>query len=308
MLYYYYFDLIVEVRGMKRKLVQQGNGAMTITLPYTWAVQNSLKKGDYVDLVESGRDLIISSEAKRVNKAYEINVSNDKPFFKRYLRTCYVLGYDLLAVSTDDILPIASIKEALTQLIGFEIIEQSAKRCVISMVASPFEDNFDTILRRVFFMTESMLKDIISALSQGNFHSLKEIAAMESSINTYVDFCLRILNKKGYINFSKTPYLYHISTSVEQIADALRDFALNSKTKDKKVIGILSQILVYYKSLQEMFFKYDMTKIKKIKEERLNLFKEIRGKATSFPEECLDMYLCVSLLHQFEIALDPINN
>ena len=69
-----------------------------------------------------------------------------------------------------------------------------------------YDENFDAILKRIFFMLESMVDEIISVFDSKDYESLQEIAAMEGSINTFVDFCLRILNKKGYVDFRKTPY------------------------------------------------------------------------------------------------------
>jgi phosphate uptake regulator len=293
---------------MKRKLVHQGNGALTLTLPYSWIQKNNLKKGDYLDLTESGKDLILSSDAVKLNKSYEINISQDKPFFKRYLRTCYVLGYDSIILSTDSILPLSQLKEALSSLIGYEVTEQTAKKCVVSMVALPHDENFDTILKRIFFMIESMLNDIISAIQSKNLKPLQEIAYMEGSINTFVDFCLRILNKKGYSDFHKTPYLYQILISLEQIGDALRDFCNNLNSIDKDLLKLLNQIKEYYSQIQSLFFKYDMRKIKKVKEQRIELFKDTRALSLELPKNMLDLYLLISTLHQIEIALDPINN
>jgi len=293
---------------MKRKLVKQGNGALTLTLPYLWTSKNNLKKGDYIDLIQSGKDLILSSESKRSNKEYSITLSKDKPFFKRYLRTCYVLGYDKISLSTEDILPLGMIKEVLSNLIGYEIIEQTTKKCSVAMVATPYENNFDTVLRRLFYMIDSMMKDISESLGSKNLSNLKEIATMETAINSFVDFCLRILNKKGYTEFHKTPYIYQILIELEQMGDALHNFSLTITKTNKNILLIFKELHLYFSSLHTLFYKYDMKKIKKIKEKRAWLYKQIYNEVLTSPRETLDLYLLLTTLHQFEIALDPINN
>jgi phosphate uptake regulator len=337
---------------MKRKLVKQGNGALTITLPYSWVDKNNLKKGDYLDLLESNKDLILSSNIERNNKSYEITISKNKPFFKRYLRTCYVLGYDEIIISSEDVLPVDMIKEILTSLIGYEIIEQNSRKCVISIVALPFNQNFDIILKRIFFMIDSMIDDIIDTINKKNYKDLLSISLIESSINKFVDFCLRILNKKGYSDFQKTPYLYQILIELEQVGDALRDFSLNyqsggdysnndnndsndsnnltnicstdfnqgynnkygknknisNNNKNSEIIIILNNLKEYFHDLQFMFFKYDMKKIKEIKKKRIELYTFIRQAVLKYPVQMLDLYLLLSTLHQFEIAIDPINS
>lgn len=293
---------------MKRKLVKQGNGALTLTLPYQWLIKNDLQKGDYIDLIESGKDLIISSNIKRINKEYEMCVSKDKPFFKRYLRTCYILGYDSIMITSEGVLPITLIKEALSTLIGYEIIEQTTKRCVVSVVASPYDNNFDAVLKRLFFMIDSMMSDVLISLKSKKNNDLKEIASMESAINTFVDFCLRILNKTGYVDFHKTPYIYQILVGLEQMGDSLRDFALSVTNVRDDIITLFEELYNYYTSVRTLFYKYDMKKIKKIKDQRIMLYEQARKKVSLYPKEILELYVLLTILHQLEIALDPLNN
>ncbi|MFT4303286.1 MAG: hypothetical protein ACMXYG_01865 [Candidatus Woesearchaeota archaeon] len=292
----------------KRKLVKQGNGALTVTLPFTWITQNSLTKGDYLNIRESGQDLVLSANDKLDLKEYEIILSENKPFFKRYVRSCYVLGYDRIVISSDKILPLKLIKESLLGLIGYEVIEQTSKKCIISVVAFPSDENFDTILKRIFFMVESMIIDIKNSLKENEFQ-LKEISEMESTINKFVDFCLRILNKKGYYNFHKTPYIYQVLNSLEICGDALRDFCLsfsdnNSNKKNNNVsnnlVQLISKIGNYYIGLRTLFYKYDMSLIEEIKKERIELLYQTKAYS--------DLYLMVQILHQLESALDPLNS
>jgi len=92
------------------------------------------------------------------------------------------------------------------------------------------------------------------------------------------------------------------------LGDALRDFTLSVKTPSKKLIVLISELKNYFTSLQKLFYKYDMKKIKKIKEQRVNLYSQLRLAAPTYPVQMLDLYLILSILHQVEIALDPMNN
>jgi len=295
---------------MKRKLVKQGNGALTITLPYQWISRSSLKKGDYLDLKESGKDLILSCESHKTNKSYTIDISTQKPFFKRYIRSCYILGYDSITVQGDEVLPNKQIKEALENLIGYEIIEQTTKKCTISMVASGNEENTTSVMKRLFFMIDSMVLDMLDALKARRLDSLKEIAEVEDSINSLVDFCLRVLNKSGYTEYRKTPYIYQLISLLEQIGDALRDLCLSLSIhgSSKKTLTLLKTTYSYFVSLRELFYRYDMRKIREVKEKRLYLLDAVRSNHNYLGTGALDLYLIVSILHQFEIALDPLNN
>jgi len=290
---------------MKRKLVQQGNGALTLTLPSQWVDKNNLEKGDYLHLVDNGKDLFLSSEEKKNNVKGTIELSDEFPFFKRYLNTMYVMGYDTIVITSDKSLPILKIKETLSYLIGYEITEQTVKRCVISIVAIPEDQNFNSISRRIFFMIDTMFHDAIDAIKQDDFDSLKDIAMAEKSIETFTRFCQRILTKQGYSDFSKTPYMYYTLSILEECADAIRDALLDITHSSKELLFFLEKLKKYFTQLHSLFFDYDKSKISVIKELRLSLFEKIKA-SDSFDGK-LDLYVFLQLLHQFEVSLDPLN-
>ena len=47
---------------MERKLVQQGNNALTVTLPSTWLKKYNLKAKDVVELEEAGRAIMVTTK------------------------------------------------------------------------------------------------------------------------------------------------------------------------------------------------------------------------------------------------------
>jgi phosphate uptake regulator len=287
---------------MERKLVKQGNGALTITLPNEWLIKNNLRKGDNINILESGKDLILSSKNNLTDNSIDMEISTDKPFFKRYVRTAYVLGYNKITIFSSKQLPYLEINEALSSLIGFEITEQSSKKCVIESMVK-YDDAFDNIIRRIFFMVSTMFKEIILCLEKKDIVELKGLSHSEKTVNRFVDLSLRFLNQKGYTDFKKTPYIYHFLTGLEACADHLRDFCLNSKGNTDTIFML--DISSYYEDIMHLFFRYDMKKINKIKEKRLKLITHSKKQETT---ESQSLYALISELHQLEVALDPLNN
>jgi len=293
---------------MKRKLVKQGNGALTISLPHKWIELNNLEKGDYIDLLESGKDLLATSSGKMEVKRHEITISLEKPFFKRYLKSLYILGYDNIMINSLDKLPISEIKKSIRELIGFEIIDQTQKRCEVSIVSTSNSDSLDSLLRRVFHIISNMMEDIISQLRLKEIEELKSIAEREENVNRFVNLCLRSLNKQGYHDYKKTPYIYLILSNLELIADALRDFCLDVKVPNQDVADLLSEIKIYFDECHKLFFKYDMKKIKNVKEQRIKLFSLAYSVNASMPDQVMYLYHIIATLHQIEVAFDPLNS
>lgn len=297
---------------MKRKLVKQGNNALTISLPYRWLEKLNLNKGDYVDVLEYGKDIIISSEKINEIKKQKIEISSNKPFFKRYIRSCYVLGYDEIELFSTDRLPYDLIEESLVDLIGYEILIQQPRKCTIGIVGKINAEKIDVLINKSFFMVQMMFDDIIEILENNRLDELSDVARVESSVNSFVDFCLRVLNKQGYDDYNKTQYIYHVLTLVEEIADSLRDFCFGVEKHNKKyrvdVLNTIKELKIYYDMVFKLFLNYDMKKIFDVKLMRKNLFIKVREECKNFPAESLDLYSIVVFLHQLEVLIDPIKN
>jgi phosphate uptake regulator len=291
---------------MKRKLVKQGNNALTISLPYRWIEKFDLQKGDYINIFEQNKDLLISIDKHTNKKTKKIEISLKKPFFKRYVRSSYVLGYDEVEIFSKEKLPFELIKESIKDLIGYEILQQQNKTCLVGIITENNSENIDLLLKKLFFMLDMMFLDIIEAFSFDNFEDIKDTARVESSVNSFVDFCLRALNKQGYKEYKKTQYIYHILTLLEEIADSLRDFCLNIKEANKEIKDKLIRLKEYYNIIFKLYLDYDMAVILKVKEIRKNLFLDLRKDCHLYPLQYLDMYTVQVLLHQLEVLIDPI--
>lgn len=311
--YYYITKKFKKIKhlyaNMNRKLVKQGNNALTLSLPCKWIEKRELKKGDYVDVIDFGRDLLItSSNTKSHKKKYEIQVTKENPFFKRYLRSCYILGYDEVNIRSLENLPYGLIKESISNLLGYELIEQESKRCTIGLISELSNEKVDVLIRKLFFMIQTMFDDIIKLIKNKKIEEISGVAEVEASVNSFVDFCLRVLNKYGHEDFSKTQYYYNVLILLEQIADSLRDYSLNFVKDSEVTLSSLMQLRDYFIKITKLYLKYKMNEISVIKNYRIALYKKIRLECNNAPLQYLDLYSILNFLHQFEVVIDPIKN
>ena len=49
---------------MKRKIIKQGSGTLTISLPTNWAKLFKLKSGDEIDVTQEGKMLVVSTKER----------------------------------------------------------------------------------------------------------------------------------------------------------------------------------------------------------------------------------------------------
>src|SRR3989344_4648517 len=138
---------------MRRKLVKQGNAALTITIPTTWVKKFNLKAGDEVDVEESGRTLVVGNGRNFAQKKITMELPSDPDLAKRQIGFAYKRGVDELEVHFSNPAFLKMIHEKLNDFLGFEIVDQGKTHCTIKNIASQNEEELDAIVNRAFLVT-----------------------------------------------------------------------------------------------------------------------------------------------------------
>ena len=263
---------------MKRKIVQHGSSSLTITLPVKWAAKFSLKKGEELDVEESGTALVISTEKETSAHKKLVSTAASGIFTKNNLSHLYQLGYDEIEIRYDNPQILDDIKQRLPNCVGFEIIDQKQGKVLIKNIATTIESEFDTLLRKAFQVTNEMAKDILNVFEKQHYKELPVIRNMESLNNKFTDICIRILNKRGYKKPKRTMQMYEIVKNIERIADEFKYvcdlFANYNKKIDKNLLKMFREAVDYYLAFYNMFYKFRPELKKKIYLERKSLIKK----------------------------------
>jgi phosphate uptake regulator len=249
---------------MKRKIVQHGSSSLTVTLPSKWAEKFKLKKGDEVDVEESGPILMISTEHEHSSPKKEFSTNEHGLFIKNNLSHLYHLGYDDIIIRYQDNKTLQDIKERIPNCIGFEIIDQKPNMVHIRSIATTLDAEFDTLLRKSFQIINEMAKSIEEAMLAKDWSSLADIKTMENLNNKFTDACLRILNKKGYSMPQRTLQMYVVVKQVERIADEFKGLCDALPQIKNHRIEQYNKVKEYYLAFYSMFYKFDPALKKKI--------------------------------------------
>ena len=263
---------------MKRSIVKQGAATLMVSLPSKWTKKYHLNKGDEVDIVEKGRDLLITSEVVPEIRKATINISELKDIWRRVISALYKAGYDEIKINFSKPEDISKIYSVLHEFVGFEIISQTEKGCTIKEIVEAKETNFNSITSRTFNMLLSIAEDCSNALKNKNIEILGTIPERDLIINKYANFCRRIINK-GLVNQNDAPMLYYIIEGLESIGDIYKDFArysFEAKTMpDKKIIEIFERVNMLLNDFQIIFSNFDREKIVDLGSRILKTIKEI---------------------------------
>ncbi len=132
-------------------------------------------------------------------------------------------------------------------------------------MAGHSKNEFDIALRRIWLLVTDMAKESLDAIKKKDSSELKNIKLLDYSINKFSNYCLRILIKKGHVNFRKTPLYYYLIKRLEVIADNYKDlctfYSENLIKINNNLITRVEEINEHLNRLYELFYKYDEQKM-----------------------------------------------
>ncbi len=258
---------------MKRKVIKQGHNALTITLPSKWIKKNKINKDSEVDIVDQGKKLLVSIEKTEEIRKATIKIKNVDRFLKHYpynyflrsIDVLYRLGYDEIEIIFDNSKVLDYIHEELEFLLGFEIVNQGEKICIIRNIAQGLEKEFDSIMKRIFLMNISTAKDGFNAISNNEINRLNDLIHLEKINNKLTNFCERLLNKTGYRDPQKTSLIYSMLVLHEQIADDFKfmyQYLLRlNKGLSKATLNFYKKTIDFFELYHKLFYNFDREKL-----------------------------------------------
>ncbi len=233
-----------------------------VSLPAKWVRQQGLKKGEELDLEESGSFLTIGTRKRIEMRKTRINLADYGKLGSRAIGALYKQGLDeieIIFTTPDDI---DMVNKNLNEFIGFEIVHQTTKGCTIREISQAKEEEFEAILNRTILLLKSIAEDCYNSLAADDTKMLPALAARDTTINKYANYCRRILNKYGYKEAKKTPMLYYIVEELENLGDEYKSLSLfvteNNVKLNKAQLELLSYVNKMLDILYHLILKFDI--------------------------------------------------
>ena len=178
---------------MRRKLVKQGDNALTITLPAAWTKVHQLTPGNEVDVRQEGEELILSSEPAAL-KTKEITIVEGT---EEKIRELYRDGYDRIVARFSNAKTLSKIQSVVGQLYGFETIEITTNTCTIKSVHEEKPEELPSHVQRMN-TTANVLEELVQKQrkqQQENEH----IVHFRNSVMKQADLIIRLIRKHRLI-------------------------------------------------------------------------------------------------------------
>ncbi len=166
--------------------------------------------------------------------------------------------------------PVEVITACVNRLINVEIIEQKESYCVIKELGETTYKEFDNALRRIFLLLKFEAEYVMNDL-KGKKDAVRYIHVTDTNLDRFEDFCLRVLNKKGYLDSRKTPVMYSTIFLLELIGDELKKIGLHlqerKKINQKLMIELFDVQMRQLNLFYETFYNFDKKKLVQIYDE-----------------------------------------
>lgn len=227
-----------------RKIVPQGKGAYTITLPKNWVEKNNIL--DYITIYENNNNLIIQNPNKPTNNQKSITINLGKSSIQGYrsvLGALYRQGYDEILIEKNSSIIINSLEIAVNSILGFELFFEK-NHIIVKNIFSGEKTTIKSHIQRMIFS----IKQIQQLLQEKN--SFNEIQRLRDSILKQRDLVLRLVKKESNNQDEIFPYYiialslwgvtrgyYYLGKQLLEINDPLFDKINNyfSKTFEQKL-------------------------------------------------------------------------
>ncbi|MFT4343946.1 MAG: AbrB/MazE/SpoVT family DNA-binding domain-containing protein [Candidatus Woesearchaeota archaeon] len=307
---------------MQRKVIQIANSTYLVSLPKAWMEKHGIHKGDSLEIRDEKNSLnIYPVTHKHKETKTTLDISElDRSSILHSIRALYRKGFDEVILNfskqsvphfrvSAQVNIINVIHEEVNRLIGYEIVRQTPESCEIKDLSASSIKEFDVVLRRIMLLIKDITSDLLKGVLTHERMLLESIDQKHNTITKFISYCLRLLNKYGYIDAHKTTILYHIIASLDKVVDIIkyvaRDCLVSKKELSKTTKALFERthincILVYI----DLFYSFNQKNIIKFMRNRDVVTKVISANIGKMP--CNDVAILTKYMQSLEILLDLI--
>ncbi|MBW3020649.1 AbrB/MazE/SpoVT family DNA-binding domain-containing protein [Candidatus Woesearchaeota archaeon] len=256
---------------VKRKVNKVGGNTFTISLPAKWVRLNEITPGDELDVDIDNNCVLIKRENYIKNKKeISVNLENlNSSSIKSIISVLYKSGYDKIEILFNSEEALETLVNTINNtLLGFEIVDQTERRCIVQNISAKDDSDFDQILRRSFLVSLTMAKNSYEYLKDGKFDKLNSLLSLELTNNRLTNFIHRCMNRNLNPD-EKSHYLYVIIWNLENVADDYRDICMNyskyTKKLSKETLKMYKEIVDLLDSYYKLYYNYSFSDFEKVK-------------------------------------------
>ncbi len=200
---------------MRRKLIKQGSGGLTVCLPKKWTDFNKLQPGNEIEIGEKDNNLTISGRGESSEKTKIINISKfNKHQVRSIISSAYKSGDDQIIINSKEEFKPSEISEIINTFTGLEMVEQENNKITIRSFLKQDETEIEKLIIKMFQSAKHILTQITEKWDKVNLDELKFL--VKNNLIKIRDLCLREIHLNNYGKDLIYAY-YDLVTTIEKI-------------------------------------------------------------------------------------------
>lgn len=266
---------------MRRKVIQIADSTQLISLPRKWCIANGIKKGDELNVNETGPQLVISTEIKELPRTVRFDISGlDRDSIIYAIRSAYTQGFDEIYITHNTAriedyrknkkVAVAEVlSHEISRLHGVEIFSQTDVETVLKSISSDSEREFSNLFNRILFLILEMLQEFSNAYQQNKLDQLRNVEAKHDLISKFVYYCERVLSKtKKDVSKARNirSILNYLDLCVDSIKYSARAVIENPHKPPRAVIEHVDAIVCDFNQFVKLLKKFSFEDLKKMNE------------------------------------------
>jgi phosphate uptake regulator len=256
---------------MKRKIIKQGNGAFTLTLPIEWIRKNRIDESFEVELREEGKSIIVNSGGKVFGGKVKVDFSKvEVRGIYIHVSALYAKGIDEIEVSSEKDIS-QKLINACSNTLGYALVSQEGNKYIIKDMGGQ-ELEIDEIFKRVFQMIlmfyDSSLEDIYGKQEETN----EGLILRDREINKFCLYLQRSINKMSYQEVVDGRTLFTYSFELEKISDEIQrlwrtSIKYNIK-KSNEIKNLMKKVRQGLNLAFDSYFQFNLNRAEEIRKLR----------------------------------------
>jgi|GEM_PF-3413384 len=269
---------------MKRKLIQLSPSTTVVSIPKEWIVNNNLKKGDEVNLDRMENEIVITTTQPHHEREAVVDLTSlhDRlPWM--WMDGLYTSGYDTILCKTKDPKHHAMLNKAVRWFPGLMIDEETPDHVRLKDVSRHSPAELDKMVSRIFNLLVALLQEGKELSRQKSFDELRKLKMRDYTINSYMSYCIRHINKFGATPFSKTGTLHTTLKIIEIMADKICTLFVGVGKEEirlTKELEAIEHVENMMKAFHILHFGFTKERLIAMEQEREALLKLIPDKDT----------------------------
>jgi len=272
-----------------RRVQETGGGTLLVSLPKDWGRRYRISKGSFVAIEERSDGCLLLDPRPEEDEALHVVVIkypfDGIEYMEWGLIGAYLLGYDYIQVEAErtiDSTDKARIKDAIQNLIGLEIMEETAGVVKAQCLIDPSLVDPHSLIQRMKVITTSMLGDTSAALLGADRDLARSVMRRDDEVDRIYFLLVRLLRSavltlKTSERFRITPLdcldYRLVASLVESIADHTTSIAQELILKDSNLEGFRESLGRAFRVLEEMlelaidgFLNHEIKALQEIRE------------------------------------------